>query len=188
MPFCVRKSPWQTGSLPSNRRRLPEHTRPSNGQWKPCVGRMARGRMFVDVVSLSSAFSVCLGTYSWSLGKGSIDENPRHRGFGFVRVQFAGAGWMYLPMRQWAGATALQQRPRYRAALHGDMRAGRAFNRPNQSANDPATGHNILPTGPGLLPFRELQVTAGLQLGGESASASDGGGDRAAEYTARCRP
>jgi len=61
--------------------------------------------MFVDVVSLSSAFSVCLGTYSWSLGKGSIDENPRHRAFGFVRVQFAGAGWMYLPMRQWADAT-----------------------------------------------------------------------------------
>src|SRR6516225_4465647 len=44
MPFCVRKSPWLTGSLPSNRQRLPEHTRPSSGQWKPCVGRMARGR------------------------------------------------------------------------------------------------------------------------------------------------
>jgi hypothetical protein len=28
---------------------------------------------------------------TWGLGKGSIDENPSHRGFGFVRVQFAGA-------------------------------------------------------------------------------------------------
>jgi hypothetical protein len=27
---------------------------------------------------------------SWGLGKGIIDENPSHRGFGFVRVQFAG--------------------------------------------------------------------------------------------------
>ena len=56
----------------------------------------------------------------------------------------AGAGWMYLPMRRWADATPLQQHPRYRAALHGDMRPGRAFNRPNQSAEDLATGHNIL--------------------------------------------
>jgi hypothetical protein len=29
---------------------LPEHTRPSSGQWKACVNRMARGRVFVDVV------------------------------------------------------------------------------------------------------------------------------------------
>ena len=78
---------------------------------------------------------------TWGLGKGSIDENPSHRGFGFVRVQFAGAGWMYLPMRQWADATPLQQHPRYRAAVHGDMRPGRAFNRPNQSAENPAPGH-----------------------------------------------
>jgi hypothetical protein len=99
---------------------------------------------------------------SWGLGKGSIDENPSHRGFGFVRVQFAGAGWMYLPMRQWADATSLQQCPRYRAALHGDMRPDRAFNRPNQSANDPATGHNILPTGPDLRPVRELPMATGL--------------------------
>src|SRR5262245_27557705 len=97
MPFCVRKSPWLTGSLPRNRRRLPEHTRPSNGQWKPCVGRMASGQVFVDVVgkindeeamlrlnllswfldcrcvsSLSSSFSVFLGTapYLGTLEKG----------------------------------------------------------------------------------------------------------------------
>jgi len=70
MPFCVRKSPSRTGSLPSNRRRLPEHTRPSSGQWKACVNRMVRGRMFVDVVSLSSSFSVCLGTYLGALEKG----------------------------------------------------------------------------------------------------------------------
>jgi hypothetical protein len=82
--------------------------------------------------------------------KGSIDENPSHRGFGFVRVQFASARWMYLPMRQWADATPLQQHLRYRPALHGDMRPGRAFNHPNQSADDPATGHDILPTGPDL--------------------------------------
>src|SRR5262245_28758123 len=31
---------------------------------------MARGRMFVDVVSLSSSFSVCLGTYLGALEKG----------------------------------------------------------------------------------------------------------------------
>src|SRR5262249_7499583 len=109
-----------------------------------------------------------------------------HRGFGFVRVQFAGAGWMYLPMRQWADATPLQQRPRYRAALHGDMRPGCAFNRPNQSANDPTPGHNILSTGPDLRPVRELPMATGLQVRGESAS--DPGGDRAAEYSARCRP
>src|SRR6516225_12190822 len=74
MPFSVRKSPWLTGSSPSNRRRLPEHTRPSNGQWKACVNRMARGRMFVDVVfdvvSLWSSFSVCFGTYLGALEKG----------------------------------------------------------------------------------------------------------------------
>ena len=49
MPFGVRKSPWQTGSSPSNRRRLPEHTRPSNGQWKPCVGGMARGALYAFI-------------------------------------------------------------------------------------------------------------------------------------------
>jgi hypothetical protein len=70
MPFCVRKSPWLTGSLPSNRPRLPEHTRPSSGQWKACVNRMARGRTFVDVMSLSSSFSVCLGTYLGALEEG----------------------------------------------------------------------------------------------------------------------
>jgi hypothetical protein len=96
--------------------------------------------------------------------KGSIDENPSHRGFGFVRVQFAGAGWMYLPMRRWADATPLQQHPRYRAPLHGDVRPGRAFNRPNQSAEDPATGHNILPTGPDLRPVRKLPLATGLPI------------------------
>ena len=101
---------------------------------------------------------------TWGLGKGSIDENPSHRGFGFVRVQFAGAGWMYLPMRRWADATPLQQHPRYRAVLHGDMRPGRAFNRPNQSAEDPATGHNILPTGPDLRPVRKLPLATGLPI------------------------
>jgi hypothetical protein len=90
------------------------------------------------------------------------DENPSHRGFGFVRVQFAGAGWMYLPMRQWADATPLQQRPRYPAALHGDMRPGCAVNRPNQSADDPARGHDILSTGPDLRPVRELPMATGL--------------------------
>ena len=43
------------------------------------------------------------------LGKVGIDENPNHHGFGFVRVQLASAGWMHLPMRRWADATALQQ-------------------------------------------------------------------------------
>ena len=66
---------------------------------------------------------------------------------------------MYLPMRRWADATPLQQHPRYRAALHGDMRPGRAFNRPNQSAEYPATGHNILPTGPGFA--TSLEIAAG---------------------------
>jgi hypothetical protein len=113
---------------------------------------MARDRAFVDVV----------GKINWRLGKGSIDENPSHRGFGFVCVQFAGARWMYLPMRQWADATPLQQRPRYRAALHGNMRPGCAFNRPNQSADDPATGHDILPTGPDLRPVWELPMATGL--------------------------
>jgi hypothetical protein len=94
----------------------------------------------------------------------SIDEIPSHHGFGFVCVQFAGARWMYLPMRQWADATPLQQRPRYRAALHGDMRPGRAFNRPNQSADDPATGHDILPTGPDLRPVRKLPLATGLPM------------------------
>jgi hypothetical protein len=115
---------------------------------------MARERAFVDVV----------GKINWRLGKGSIDENPSHRGFGFVRVEFAGARWMYLPMRQWADATPLQQHPRYRPALHGDMRPGRAFNRPNQSADDPATRHDILPTGPDLRPVRKLPLATGLPI------------------------
>jgi hypothetical protein len=51
---------------------------------------------------------------------------------------------MHLPMRRWADATPLQQHPRYRTDLHGDMRPGRAFSRPNQSAEVPGTGHNIL--------------------------------------------
>ena len=76
----------------------------------------------------------------------------------------AGAGWMYLPMRRWEDATPLQQHPRYRAALHGDMRPGRAFNRPNQSAEDFATGHNILPTGPDLRPVRKLPLATGLPI------------------------
>src|SRR2546430_16233291 len=105
MPFCVRKSPWLTGSLPRNRRRLPEHTRPSNGQWKPCVGRMARGRVFVDVVGKIVAVVVIFPSVSALLlilgpwKRESIDEIPSHRGFGFVCVQFACARWMYLPMR-----------------------------------------------------------------------------------------
>ena len=52
--------------------------------------------------------SVSAPPLTWSLWKGSIDENPSHRGLGFVRVQFAGASWMYLPMRQWADVTPLQ--------------------------------------------------------------------------------
>jgi len=68
----------------------------------------------------------------------------------------------YLPMRRWADATPLQQHPRYRAVLHGDMRSGRAFNRPNQSAA--ATGHNILPTGPDLRPVRKLPLAIGLPI------------------------
>jgi hypothetical protein len=71
---------------------------------------------------------------------------------------------MYLPMRRWADATPLQQHPRYRAALHGDMRPGRAFIRPNQSAEDPATGHNILPTSPDLRPVRKLPLATGLPV------------------------
>ena len=66
--------------------------------------------------------------------------------------------WMHLPMRRWADATPLQQYPRYRAALHGDMRPGRAFNRP------PATGRNILPTGPDLRPVRKLPLATGLPI------------------------
>ena len=121
--------------------------------------------MFVDVVGKIVAVVVIFPSVSaLILGpwKGSIDENPSHRGFGFVRVQFTGAGWMYLPMRQWADATPLRQRPRYRAALHGDMRPGRAFNRSNQSADDPATGHDVLPTGPDLRPVWELPMATGL--------------------------
>ena len=52
----------------------------------------------------------------------------------------------------------------YRAVLHGDMRPGRAFNRPNQSAEYPATGHNILPTGPGLRSVRKLPLATGLPI------------------------
>ena len=119
-------------------------------------------RSFVAVVVIFRLSRHC--PLTWGLGKGSTDENPSHRGFGFVRVQFAGAGWMYLPMRRWADATPLQQHPRYRATLHGDMRPGRAFNRPNQSAEYPATGHNILPTGPDLRPVRKLPLATGLPL------------------------
>src|SRR5262245_50208498 len=53
---------------------------------------------------------------------------------------------------------------RCRAALHGDMRPGCAFNRPNQSADDPATGHDILPTGPDLRPVRKLPLATGLPI------------------------
>jgi hypothetical protein len=94
----------------------------------------------------------------------SIDEISSHCGFGFVCVQFAGARRMYLPMRQWADATPLQQRPRYRAVLHGDMRPSSAFNRANQSADDPATRHDILPTGPDLRPVRKLPLATGLPI------------------------
>jgi hypothetical protein len=117
--------------------------------------------MFVDVCRCRRHFPF-VSAIILEPWKRSIDENPRHRGFGFVRVQFAGAGWMYLPMRQWADATPLQQCPRYRAALHGDMRPGRAFNRSNQSADDPATGHDVLPTGSDLRPVWELPMATGL--------------------------
>ena len=131
--------------------------------------------MFVDVVGKFNRRAIRAATafsgrkhpalaLNSKLGKGSNDENPSHHGFGFLRVQLAGAGWMHLPMRRWADATALQQHPRYRAALHGDMRPGRAFNRPNQSAEYPATGHNILPTGPDLRPVWKLPLATGLPI------------------------
>jgi hypothetical protein len=114
---------------------------------------------FLDCPCDVSALLLILGPWK----RVRIDEIPSHRGFGgFVCVQFAGARWMYLPMRQWADATPLQQRPRYRAALHGNMRPGCAFNRPNQSADDPATGHDILPTGPDLRPVWELPMATSL--------------------------
>jgi hypothetical protein len=62
-------------------------------------------------------------TEIWLLAarQGERDEN-HSRGFGLVRTQFTGAGWMYLSMRQRADAASLQQRPRHCAALYGDMR------------------------------------------------------------------
>jgi hypothetical protein len=119
-------------------------------------------RSFVAVVVILRRSRHC--PLTWGLGNGSIDEIPSHCGFGFVCVQFAGARWMYLPMRQWADATPLQQRPRYRAVLHGDMRPSSAFNRANQSADDPATRHDILPTGPDLRSVRKLPLATGLPI------------------------
>jgi hypothetical protein len=36
--------------------------------------------------------------------------------------------------------------------------------RPNQSAEGPRTGHNILPTGPDLRPVRKLPLATGLPI------------------------
>src|SRR5262249_20485410 len=111
---------------------------------------MARGRMFVDVAPLSSSFSVCLGTYFGALDKGVTEEYPSSGVLVLARVNAEGEAGMSLQMRKGEDAPPLQQRPRYRAALKGGMRPGRAFNPPNKPANNPATGHNILPTGPDL--------------------------------------
>src|SRR5262245_21692455 len=42
--FCVRKSPRRTGSLPSNRRQLPEHTRPRRSRRGSSSGGLRQGQ------------------------------------------------------------------------------------------------------------------------------------------------